>query len=72
MYYLGFKHKQYTGYIQHDTQEFCRLLLDDFSKDLNRVIEIAIYKEIKYSEPESIIRCEYEFTEYFKKEKIRL
>ena len=42
-------------------------MLDDFSKDLNRVIEIASYKEIKYSKPESKIRCEYEFTEYFKK-----
>ena len=59
MYYLGFKNKQYAGYIQHDTQELCRLLLDDFSKDLNRVIEIESYKEIKYLKPESKIRCEY-------------
>ena len=42
MYYLGFKHKQYSGYIQHDTQEFCRIFLDDFSKDLNRVIDVYV------------------------------
>ena len=65
IYYLGLKHKQYSGYIQHDTQEFCRLLLADFGKDLNRVIDIEAYKEIIYSKPESKIRCEYEFTEYF-------
>ena len=67
MYYLGFKHKQYSGYNQHDSQEFCRILLDDFSKDLNRVIDVEIYKEIKYSKPDSKIRCEYEFIKYFKK-----
>ena len=71
MYYLGFKHKQYAGYNQHDTQEFCRLLLEDFSRDLNRVKDIEIYKEIKYSKPESKISCEYKSTEYLKKEKIR-
>ena len=69
MYYLGFKHKQYAGYIQHNTQEFCRLLLEDFSRDLNRVIDIENYKEIKYSKPESKISCEYESTEYFKKKR---
>ena len=67
MYYLGFKHKQYSGYNQHDFQEFCRILLDDFSKDLNRVIDVEIYKEIKYSKPDSKIRCEYVFIKYFKK-----
>ena len=67
MYYLGFKHKQYSGYNQHDTQEFCRLLLEDFSRELNRVRDIEIYKEIKYSKPESKINCEFEFTEYFKR-----
>ena len=42
-------------------------MLDDFSKDLNRVIDVEIYKEIKYSKPDSKIRCEYEFIKYFKK-----
>lgn len=40
-------HFTYTGYPQHDTQEFCRLLLEDISDELNVSTNKNYYKEIK-------------------------
>lgn len=40
-------HFIYTGYSQHDTQEFCRLLLEDISDELNVSTNKKYYKEIK-------------------------
>ena len=54
-------HKTYEGNTQHDTQEFCRLLLDDFNKDLNKVNISQYYKEINFSNKNSKILCENEF-----------
>lgn len=40
-------HFIYSGYSQHDTQEFCRLLLEDISDELNVSTNKKYYKEIK-------------------------
>ena len=39
-------HREYNGYHQHDTQEFCRLFLEDLSKELNKVNFRPSYKEL--------------------------
>lgn len=41
------KHKKFKGYIQHDAQEFLRILLEDISNDLNKVKKVPDYKELK-------------------------
>ena len=38
------KHKEYKGYAQLDTQEFCRILLEDMNYELN---EVKIHLNIK-------------------------
>ena len=44
---FGVKHKKFKGSVQHDAQEFLRVLLEDISSDLNRVKNIPIYRELK-------------------------
>jgi ubiquitin C-terminal hydrolase len=41
------KHKKFKGFVQHDSQEFLRILLEDISSDLNRVKRVPEYKELK-------------------------
>ncbi len=43
---FGSAHRSFLGYNQHDTQEFLRLLLEDISKELNRIINIPKYREL--------------------------
>jgi len=43
---FGKLHKEYNNRRQHDTQEFCRIFLDDLSKELNLIKKIPEYKEI--------------------------
>ena len=45
--YFGSKHILFSGYQQHDSQEFCRVLLEDISMDLNRVKVKPKYEELK-------------------------
>lgn len=40
------KHVKFKGFVQHDSQEFLRILLEDISNDLNRVKHVPIYKEL--------------------------
>jgi ubiquitin C-terminal hydrolase len=40
------KHLLYSNFNQHDSQEFCRLLLDDMSRELNKIISLPKYEEI--------------------------
>lgn len=42
-------HSSFNSFAQHDTQEFCRSLLDDISKETNRVKNIPQYKEFNTS-----------------------
>ena len=42
-------HNQFYGNQEHDTQEFCRFLLQDFNCELNQVLNPSIYrKEMAY------------------------
>jgi ubiquitin C-terminal hydrolase len=43
---FGSAHRIFSGYSQHDTQEFLRVLLDDISQELNRVIKMPKYREL--------------------------
>ena len=59
------KHKEYKGYSQLDTQEFCRVLLEDMNYELNEVKNPSRYKELS-TEGKSKRQCDKEFDVLFK------
>ena len=63
---FGSKHSMFSGYSQHDTQEFCRILLEDMNSELNEVLHPAPYKELSTLN-KSKIECNKEFDEVFRK-----
>ena len=63
---FGSKHSKFSGYGQHDTQEFCRILLEDMNSELNEVLHPAPYKELSTLN-KSKIECDKEFDEVFRK-----
>ena len=63
---FGSKHIQFSGYGQNDTQEFCRILLEDMNKELNEVRKKAPYKELDTSNKPKI-QCDEEYDELFRK-----
>ena len=63
---FGSKHSMFSGYNQHDTQEFCRILLEDMNSELNEVLNPAPYKELSTLN-KSKIECNKEFDEVFRK-----
>ena len=63
---FGSKHSMFSGYAQHDTQEFCRILLEDMNSELNEVLHPAPYKELSTLN-KSKIECNKEFDEVFRK-----
>ena len=65
-YAFGSKHSMFSGYRQHDTQEFCRILLEDMNSELNEVLHPAPYKELNTLN-KSKIECDKEFDEVFRK-----
>ena len=46
---FGTKHQIFEGYLQNDSQEFCRIFLEDLSTELNEIKNKALYKELTYS-----------------------
>jgi ubiquitin C-terminal hydrolase len=46
---FGNKHSNFSGYLQHDTQEFLRVFLEDISQEMNRVSVMPKYKELDSS-----------------------
>jgi len=62
---FGQKHHLFAGYGQNDTQEFCRILLEDMNNELNDVKKKKPYVELKTS-GKSKIQCDKEFDENFK------
>ena len=60
------KHSIFKGYNQQDTQEFCRILLEDMSKELNEVEKPEPYKELSTFKKSRKI-CDKIFNESFKK-----
>ena len=62
---FGSKHLLYSGYSQNDTQEFCRILLEDMNKELNEVKNKAPYRELDTKNKSKIV-CDREFDELFR------
>ena len=50
---LGLNHKIFEGYLQNDSQEFCRILLEDISRELNEVKIKSIYRLLSNSDKKS-------------------
>ncbi|MCQ2820598.1 MAG: ubiquitin carboxyl-terminal hydrolase [archaeon] len=59
------RRRDFAGYGQHDTLEFCRFLLDDISKELNKGNPRAPYKELK-TEGKSKLVCNKEYDDYLR------
>ena len=47
---LGLNHKLFEGYFQNDSQEFCRILLEDISRELNEIETKSIYRILNNSD----------------------
>ncbi len=62
---FGTNHSMFSGYGQHDTQEFCRILLEDMNKELNEVKNPPPYKEIP-TYKKSKIESDKKFDEVFR------
>lgn len=62
---FGSKHTIFSGYGQNDSQEFCRVLLEDINKELNDVKIRPAYKELNTTN-KSKIQCDKEFDELFR------
>ena len=58
------KHATFRSYTQQDTQEFCRIILEDINKELNRAKNPEPYKELKFDNDK--IKCNNEFDKIFK------
>ena len=63
---FSIKHKLYKGSRQHDTQEFCRLFLEDISNEMNKVKIKPPYIELK-DENKNKIQLNYEYDKIFKR-----
>ena len=50
---LGIKHKIFEGYLQNDSQEFCRILLEDISSELNEIKAQSLYRILSNSNKKS-------------------
>ena len=50
---LALNHKLFEGYLQNDSQEFCRILLEDISRELNEVKIKTIYRMLSNSDKKS-------------------
>ena len=59
------RHRQFSGNDQYDTQEFCRILLEDINSELNKVKGSVRYKELD-TKNKSKIQCDNEYNELFK------
>ena len=58
---FGEKHPAYQGYIQNDSQEFCRVLLEDINTELNEVKTQSEYKELPNSDKKTKAERDEEF-----------
>ena len=65
-YIFGKKHPIFNGYNQNDSQEFCRIFLEDLSNELNEVKDKKIYKALTNSEGKAKILRDKEFDLNFK------
>ena len=65
-YIFGKKHPIFNGYNQNDSQEFCRIFLEDLSNELNEVKNKGLYKALTNSEGKAKIFRDNEFDLNFK------
>jgi ubiquitin C-terminal hydrolase len=65
-YKFAEKHQTFGGFIQNDSQEFCRVLLEDLSNELNEVKEKAIYRTLTNSDKKQKIEKDVEFDKIFR------
>ena len=59
------KHPTFGGFIQNDSQEFCRVLLEDLSTELNEVKNKAIYKTLTNTDKKTKVDRDKEFDKNF-------
>ena len=57
---FSMKHRQFAGYDQCDTQEFCRVLLEDINSELNKIKNKPPYKELD-TKNKNKIECDKEY-----------
>ena len=62
---LGIKHVIYESYMQNDSQEFCRILLEDISRELNEIKDLSIYKLLSNSDRKTKRERDIDFHENF-------
>ena len=62
---FGSKHSLFRGYGQNDTQEFCRILLEDMNSELNTVKYKPKYKELDTRNKDKRT-CDKEFDDLFR------
>ena len=60
-YIFGKKHALFNGYAQNDSQEFCRIFLEDISTELNEIKNKYIYKALTNSPGKTKIDRDKEF-----------
>ena len=62
---IGIKHVIYESYMQNDSQEFCRILLEDISRELNEIKDLSIYKLLSNSDRKTKRERDIDFHENF-------
>jgi ubiquitin C-terminal hydrolase len=62
---FGAKHPQFEGYLQNDSQEFCRILLEDISTELNEVKTKPVYRTLTNTNRKSKKVRDLEFHQNF-------
>lgn len=65
-YIFGKKHPIFHGYSQNDSQEFCRIFLEDLSNELNEAKNKDLYKTLTNTEGKGKIKRDQEFDFNFK------
>ena len=63
---FGAKHPTFEGYLQNDSQEFCRIFLEDISEELNIVKNKELYKVLTNTDRKTKITRDREFDLNFK------
>ena len=63
---FGLKHPTFGGYMPNDSQEFCRVLLEDLSNELNEIKTKTLYREYTDNEKKSKKIRDEEFDKNFK------
>ena len=65
-YIFGKKHPIFNGYAQNDSQEFCRIFLEDLSTELNEAKNKGVYRTLTNTDKKTKIEKDKEFFNNFK------